>query len=108
MGDSLLTAAQRLGIAIEHSAGPGGLPSAEIWSCWPRHRLEVAHEVLDRVMALRTNVGVVPVGPEDRWCSYAEAWNFTGGFEEAVAALAMNVLARPGHHSGARSSSPGG
>lgn len=90
--DTLIVAAERFDVATEESAGPGGLPGVQIWSQWPKNRLEIAHDLLDRVLSQDKSVAVVSVSP-DQWRAQDDesSWSFTGTFEETIAALALHV-----------------
>ena len=49
--DPLILAAERLGVPVNASAGPDDA-DMQIWAHWPRDRLEIAHDTLERVMQL--------------------------------------------------------
>jgi hypothetical protein len=109
MNDLLQTAARRLGVATETSAGPGsgpdagpgkGLPVMQIWARWPRHPLEVAQEMLNRMTAAGEDAHVTPLGGTPLWRARRGTWTYIGRFEDAVAHLATQVAAdRPGEGS---------
>ena len=51
LNDPLLLAAERLGVPVAMSAGPDDA-DMQIWARWPRDRLEIAHDTLERVMEI--------------------------------------------------------
>jgi hypothetical protein len=92
MDDPLLTAASRLGVATHTSAGPGHGPAGrDIWSSWPRPRMDIAHDALEEAIERDRTAGVVPAGSSNRWRAYAAGWCYEGEFIEAVASLALRV-----------------
>ncbi|MFO7275403.1 MAG: hypothetical protein DIU56_000100 [Pseudomonadota bacterium] len=105
MKDLLIVAAHRLGIPTDVGAGPGeGLPGNRIWARWPRDRRIIAHELLQRVLALDARATLTPAGASDQWCARCDEWSYTGRFEDAVARLAMRVTGP--HSSSIRLSDP--
>ena len=92
MDDPLIMAAKRMGIATHTSAGPGQGPAGEsIWARWPRPRMDIAHEALERTLERDGSAGVAPCGHPNRWRAYSEGWSYEGEFVEAVATLALHV-----------------
>lgn len=92
MTDLLISAARRLGIPTETSAGPGGSPpSLSIWARWPRHPQEIAQDVLNHIIQAETGVSLTPVGGTPLWRARAGDWTHIGRFEDAVAHLASHV-----------------
>jgi hypothetical protein len=89
MNDSLVTAAERFGVPTEESAGPESMPGAQLWARWPRHRLEVAHDVLSRIMSLHDDVVVARNGSASEWRAWSGDWFYEGRFDEAVGALGL-------------------
>jgi hypothetical protein len=91
--DLLLDAARELGVPTEVSAGPGeGASGLQIWARWPRHRLEVAQDMLNRLSA-RTEgqAKLTPLPATPLWRARQGRWTYIGRFEDAVAQLAMHV-----------------
>jgi hypothetical protein len=95
MTDLLLSAAKRLGVPTETSAGPGGStpPTFSIWARWPRHPREIAQDVLNVVLRDEVEVSVTPVGGTPLWRARHRGWTHIGRFEDAVAHLASHVAA---------------
>lgn len=92
MTDLLISAAKRLGIPTETSAGPGGSPpSLSIWARWPRHPQEIAQDVLNHIIQAETGVSLTPVGGTPLWRARSGEWTHIGRFEDAVAHLASHV-----------------
>jgi hypothetical protein len=92
MEDALIAAARRLGVPTHASAGPGrGPANRKIWASWPRPRIDIAHETLERIVERDPAAGVVPCGRAHRWRAYAAGWSYEGEFTEAVASLALHV-----------------
>jgi hypothetical protein len=96
MTDLLVSAAKRLGIPTETSAGPGGgsPPSFSIWARWPRHPQEIAQDVLNHVIRSDANASLTPVGGTPLWRARHGHWTHIGRFEDAVAHLATHVASR--------------
>jgi hypothetical protein len=93
MTDLLLSAAKRLGIPTETSAGPGGSPATfSIWARWPRHPHEIAQDVLNAVLRAEPHASVTPVGGTPLWRARHGMWTHIGRFEDAVANLAGHVV----------------
>jgi hypothetical protein len=100
MDDPLIVAAKRLGVPTHLAAGPGyGPANRSIWADWPRPRLEIAQDALDEVVELDRTAGIVPAGHSHLWRAYAAGWTYEGEFVEAVASLALHVIANEGIHS---------
>ena len=96
MTDLLLTAAKRLGVPTEVSAGPGGSPASfSIWARWPRHPYEIAQDVLNEIIRKEVNASVTPVGGSPLWRAKHAGWTHIGRFEDAVAHLASHVTDGP-------------
>lgn len=96
MTDLLLSAAKRLGIPTETSAGPGGSPATfSIWARWPRHPHEIAQDVLNAVRRTEAEASVKPVGGTPLWRARHAGWTHIGRFEDAVAHLANHVAEHP-------------
>jgi hypothetical protein len=96
MTDLLLSAAKRLGVPTETSAGPGGGPATfSIWARWPRHPNEIAQDVLNAVARTEADVNVTPVGGTPLWRARHGRWTHIGRFEDAVAHLAAHVVETP-------------
>jgi hypothetical protein len=96
MTDLLLSAAKRLGIPTETSAGPGGSPATfSIWARWPRHPYEIAQDVLNAVIRMEVDASVTPVGGTPLWRARHGRWTHIGRFEDAVAHLASHVTETP-------------
>jgi hypothetical protein len=92
MTDLLLTAARRLGIPTEVSAGPsGGSPVFSVWARWPRHPHEIAQDVLNQIIRTEVDASVTPVGGSPLWRARHGHWTHIGRFEDAVAHLAEHV-----------------
>jgi hypothetical protein len=91
MTDFLVAAAERLGVATEQSAGPETMPGAHLWQRWPRHRLEVAHDVLERIMALHEDAVVVRNERSNEWRAWSGDWFHEGNFEDCVGALGLHL-----------------
>ena len=100
-----MKAAERLAIPTDASAGPGkdaGPIGRQPWARWPRHRLEVAHEVLRRSLELDQRAGAELCGTGQLWHVYCGDWAYTGPFEDAVARMALRLCEgdeRSGRHS---------
>jgi hypothetical protein len=90
--DTLIAAAHCLGVPTHLSAGPGNGPAGrQIWACWPRNRLEIAHDALERVMRYDQEAGVTPA-TGNLWRAYADGgWTYEGDFLDAVASLVLHV-----------------
>ena len=96
MTDLLLSAARRLGVPTETSAGPGGSPPTfSIWARWPRHPYEIAQDVLNAVMRADLDATVTPIGGTPLWRARHGRWTHIGRFEDAVAHLASHVADGP-------------
>jgi hypothetical protein len=96
MTDLLLSAAKRLGVPTEVSAGPGiGTPSFSIWARWPRHPYEIAQDVLNELIRTEVTAHVTPVGGTPLWRARHGQWTHIGRFEDAVAHLASHVAECP-------------
>jgi hypothetical protein len=91
MTDLLLTAAERLGVPVDASAGPESMPGENLWTRWPRHRLEVAHDVLNCIMSLHADVVVARNGSPQGWRAWVGDWFYEGSFEDTVGALGMHL-----------------
>jgi hypothetical protein len=92
MTDPLLTAAQRLGVPTDMSAGPGAaVAGMAIWARWPRHRLEVAQDVLNQLSS-DGEARVTPLGATPLWRAQRGDWTYIGRFEDAVTELANHVV----------------
>jgi hypothetical protein len=95
MTDLLLSAAKRLGVPTETSAGPGGSrPSLSIWARWPRHPHEIAQDVLNALVR-DVDATVTPLGGTPLWRARHGRWTHIGRFEDAVAHLASHVADHP-------------
>jgi hypothetical protein len=93
MTDLLVSAAKRLGVPTETSAGPGGgPPSLSIWARWPRHPHEIAQDVLNQIIRKEVDASVTPVGGSPLWRARHGRWTHIGRFEDAVAHLASHVV----------------
>jgi hypothetical protein len=93
MTDLLLSAARRLGVPTEVSAGPGASTrSFSIWARWPRHPYEIAQDVLNQVIRTEVDASVTPVGGTPLWRARHGRWTHIGRFEDAVAHLASHVV----------------
>ena len=96
MTDLLLSAAKRLGVPAETSAGPGGsAPTFSIWARWPRHPYEIAQDVLNEVIRTAVEASVTPLGGSPLWRARHGRWTHIGRFEDAVAHLASHVADHP-------------
>lgn len=96
MTDLLLSAARRLGVPTETSAGPGGRPpSLSVWASWPRHPYEIAQDVLNAVVRADVEATVTPLGGTPLWRARHGRWTHIGRFEDAVAHLASHVADHP-------------
>jgi hypothetical protein len=95
MTDLLLSAAKRLGVPTETSAGPGGPPSFSIWARWPRHPCEIAQDVLNAVTRIEPDASVTALGGTPLWRARRGRWTHIGRFEDAVAHLANHVAENP-------------
>jgi hypothetical protein len=96
MTDLLVSAAKRLGVPTETSAGPGGgPPSFSIWARWPRHPHEIAQDVLNQIIRKEVDASVTPVGGSPLWRARHGQWTHIGRFEDAVAHLASHVVDTP-------------
>jgi hypothetical protein len=92
MTDPLLTAARRLGVPTDMSAGPGrAVGGMAIWARWPRHRLEVAQDVLNQ-LSTDGEARVTPLGATPLWRAQRGDWTYIGRFEDAVTELANQVV----------------
>src|SRR5688572_9394436 len=96
MTDLLLSAARRLGVPTEVSAGPGASTrSFSVWARWPRHPYEIAQDVLNQVIRTEVDASVTPVGGTPLWRARHGRWTHIGRFEDAVAHLASHVVDSP-------------
>lgn len=96
MTDLLLTAARRLGVPTDVSAGPGrGLSGLSIWARWPRHPHDVAQDVLNQLAQDESDATVSPLGGTPLWRARHGDWTHIGRFEDAVAQLALHVAEQP-------------
>jgi hypothetical protein len=96
MTDLLLSAARRLGVPTETSAGPGGHPpSLSVWASWPRHPYEIAQDVLNAIVRSDVDATVTPLGGTPLWRARHGRWTHIGRFEDAVAHLASHVFDSP-------------
>jgi hypothetical protein len=97
MTDLLLSAAKRLGIPTEVSAGPssGGSRVFSVWARWPRHPHEIAQDVLNQIIRTEVECSVTPVGGSPLWRARHGGWTHIGRFEDAVANLAAHVAGSP-------------
>ena len=95
MTDLLLSAAKRLGVPTETSAGPGSPPSFSIWARCPRHPCEIAQDVLNAVTRTEADASVTPLGGTPLWRARHGRWTHIGRFEDAVAHLANHVAESP-------------
>lgn len=92
MTDPLLAAARRLGVPTDMSAGPGGgVAGKSIWARWPRHRLEVAQDVLNQLQD-ENDTSVTPISSSPLWRAKRGEWTYIGRFEDAVTELANHVV----------------
>jgi hypothetical protein len=102
MTDLLISAAKRLGVPTEVSAGPGGrAASFSIWARWPRHPYEIAQDVLNEIIRTEVEATVSPVGGTPLWRAKHGRWTHIGRFEDAVAHLASHVAEAPRHNGSA-------
>ena len=86
MTDLLLTAAKRLGIPTETSAGSGASPATfSIWARWPRHPREIAQDVLNAVCRAEGDASVSPSAARRSGAPAMRGWTHIGRFEDAVA-----------------------
>jgi hypothetical protein len=93
MQDPLMEAAERLGVATHTSAGPEpGSLSGQLWATWPRDRLEIAHEALARAVDYDSEARVEPCRA-NIWRASATGWTYESDFVDAVAKLALRVIA---------------
>jgi hypothetical protein len=107
MTDLLLSAARRLGVPTDVSAGPGhGPPGLSIWARWPRHPHDVAQDVLNQLTRAARDATVSPLGGTPLWRARHGEWTHIGRFEEAVAQLALHVSEAPQSQSRPGSGSP--
>jgi hypothetical protein len=91
MTDPLLSVAKRLGVPTDMSAGPGAtVAGVNIWARWPRHRLEVAQDVLNQ-LSEDGEARVTPIGASPLWRAQRGDWTYIGRFEDAVTHLAEHV-----------------
>ena len=96
MQDPLMEAAERLGVATHTSAGPEpGSLSGQLWATWPRDRLEIAHEALARAVDYDSKARVEPCRA-NIWRASATGWSYESDFVDAVAMLALRVIAAHG------------
>jgi hypothetical protein len=91
MTELLLSAAKRLGVPTEVTAGPGSGSSFSIWARWPRHPYEIAQDVLNEIIRIELEATVTPVGGTPLWRARHGEWTHIGRFEDAVAHLASHV-----------------
>ena len=89
MTDSLISAAERFGVPTDESAGPESMPGSHLWTRWPRHRLEVAHDVLDKIMSLHEDAVVARNEHSSEWRAWSGDWFMEGRFEDVVGALGV-------------------
>jgi hypothetical protein len=88
-----MEAAERLGVATHTSAGPEpGSLSGQLWATWPRDRLEIAHEALARAVDYDREARVEPCRA-NIWRASATGWSYESDFVDAVARLALRVIA---------------
>lgn len=93
MQDPLMEAAERLGVATHSSAGPEpGSLTGQLWATWPRDRLEIAHEALARAVDYDHEARVEPCRA-NIWRASATGWSYESDFVDAVAMLALRVIA---------------
>jgi hypothetical protein len=95
--DPLIVAAERLGVPVDASAGRNGAEELQIWARWPRDRLEIAHDTLERVLELDEGTELALDGESGIWRARCGSWTFTGPFDEAVAMVALHVTADERH-----------
>jgi uncharacterized cupin superfamily protein len=95
--DPLIVAAERLGVPVNASSGGNELQDMQIWARWPRDRLEIAHDTLERVMELEGGTELALDGETGIWRARCGTWTFTGPFDEAVAMVALHVTADERH-----------
>jgi hypothetical protein len=92
MTDLLLSAARRLGVPTEVSAGPSsGRPVFSVWARWPRHPHEIAQDVLNEIIRVEVTASITPVGGSPLWRARHGNWTHIGRFEDAVGQLAAHV-----------------
>ncbi|TLY63489.1 MAG: hypothetical protein E6K52_03805 [Gammaproteobacteria bacterium] len=88
----LIAAARRFGIPTHVSEGPGqGSSGRQVWTCWPRSRMEIAHDALAQVIHCDCEAGVTSAGRANVWRAFTSGWSYEGDFVDAVAALALHV-----------------
>jgi len=93
MQDPLIEAAERLGVATRTSAGPEPRSlTGQLWATWPRDRLEIAHEALARAVDYDSEARVEPCRA-NIWRASAAGWSYESDFVDAVARLALRVMA---------------
>jgi uncharacterized cupin superfamily protein len=97
INDPLIVAAERLGVPVDTSAGRNEPLDLQIWARWPRDRLEIAHDTLERVMELQDDTELALDGETGIWRARSGTWTFTGPFDEAVAMVALHVTADERH-----------
>jgi uncharacterized cupin superfamily protein len=97
INDPLIVAAERLGVPVDTSAGRNEPLDLQIWARWPRDRLEIAHDTLERVMELQDDTELALDGETGIWRARCGTWTFTGPFDEAVAMVALHVTADERH-----------
>lgn len=95
--DPLIVAAERLGVPLDASAGRDEPQSLQIWARWPRDRLEIAHDTLERVMEIDGDTELALDGETGIWRARCGTWTYTGPFDEAVAMVALHVTADERH-----------
>jgi hypothetical protein len=91
MTDSLVVAAERLGVPTDQSAGPETMPGSQLWQRWPRHRLELAHDVLEKIMSLHEDAVVVRHERSNEWRAWVGDWFSEGSFDDVVGALGLHL-----------------
>ena len=88
----LIAAARCFGVPTHVSEGPGqGSSGRQVWTCWPRSRVEIAHDALAQVMHCDHEAGVTSAGRANVWRAFTSGWSYEGEFVDAVAALALHV-----------------
>jgi hypothetical protein len=95
--DPLIVAAERLGVPISSNADGENAADLQIWGHWPRDRIEIAHDTLERVMELDGEAELALDGETGIWRARCGTWTFTGPFDEAVAMVALHVAADERH-----------
>jgi hypothetical protein len=101
-----MEAAERLGVATHSSAGPEpGSLSGQLWATWPRDRLEIAHEALARAVDYDSEARVEPC-KANIWRASATNWSYESDFVDAVAMLALRVIATHEDEDGADEEKP--